>query len=77
MIKMIEDIYTARFTEDTAYFKSSISMEMDEEHNIDFPGSSFPLFVYSYINTKFRHKKLIDQVIIYIYIYIYILIELR
>ncbi len=72
----MEEIYTSRFIEDTAYFKSNLSSIDSSSDNIldkdpnqhsqqalDVPAISFPSFVYSFLSRKYRHKKLIEQVI--------------
>jgi hypothetical protein len=70
-LKLIEDIYSRRFVEDTAYFKSSVGGEENgETQTLDIPSSSFPSFVFSYLTNKYKHAKLIHQVLTQILIFL-------
>jgi hypothetical protein len=58
LIKIIEELYSSRFSKDTAYFKSQISSK--KEKTPDIPEVSFPSFVYDHLHGKHKIKKVFD-----------------
>ena len=60
LLRLVEELYTARFTKDTAYFKQHISHVSEQPPEI--PDAKFPRFVYDYLSSKYKHKKTLEQV---------------